>query len=225
MKRLLDILEKLLLPAALGFLAWTTSQASLRVSASQLDLAKAQDARQARESQATAQLKYLEIFYRDIKSTDERNQLFALSLLTHLNPELGSSLADLVKTSPRSSKAVVDKAASIKTGFDAFGPLNGFKIGIYWDEKDARLEAAARELKGKIEKRNFPGPVQLYPRPQQFLASLGASDQNEIRFEAGIEDEAADRLLALMTELAPDRHFVKREVANRTSKFMSLFLR
>lgn len=223
-KGLLDVLEKLLLPFALGVLAWTTSQASVRVSASQLELAKAQDARQVNESRATAQLKYLEIFYRDINSTDERNQLFALSLLTYLNPELGASLADLVKVSPRSSKAVVDKAASIKTGFEAFGPLSGFKIGIYWDEKNAQLTAAARQLKEKIEGRHFPGPVQLYPRSQQFLASYGASGRNEIRFEPGIEDEAADRLLALMEELEPGRHFVKREVVNRTANFMALFL-
>jgi hypothetical protein len=223
MKTLIDVLEKLLLPA-LGVLAWTANQASVRVSASQLELAKAQDARQARESQSAAQLKYLEIFYRDINSTDERSQLFALSLLTHLNPELGSSLADLVKTSPRSSKTVADRAASIKTGLDAFGSLSGFKIGIYWDQKSATLAAAARDIKGKIEGRNFPGVVQLYPRSPEFLLSLGASEQNEIRFEAGSEDEAADRLLALMNELTPDRRFVKRDVVNRTPKFMSLFL-
>jgi hypothetical protein len=223
-QRVFEVAEKLLLPGALGALAWVTSATSANIAESQLALARSQDARQQVESRTVMEAKYLELFYKDINSRDERTQVFALSLVRYLDPELGSNLADLVKNSPGSPKSVTEKAASIKRDFDAFGALSSYKIGIYWDKDSVQLAKVAQDIQKKLEQRGFPGPVQLYPRSQSFLDSFGAPSGNEVRFEPGIEDEAADRLLSLMSELTPERHFVKRGVTNRTPNFVSLFL-
>ena len=90
-------LEKLIVPAFLGLLAFYTASSGNKISQQQTQLIEFQNAKDAEDSKRQLELKYLELFYQDISSTDPEKQTKAIGLLSLMNPDLGQQLSDWVK--------------------------------------------------------------------------------------------------------------------------------
>ena len=95
-RRLLRLTEILVIPVMLGVLAFVTSQASNRISASHLELAEQQSKAREDEFNAALQAKYLELFHRDISSGKPGVQRSTLGLLRIMRPELASLMTSRV---------------------------------------------------------------------------------------------------------------------------------
>lgn len=66
------VLEKLLVPVFIGVLAFFTASSGNKISKQQTQWIEFQNARDAEDSKRQMELKYLELFYQDISSTDPR---------------------------------------------------------------------------------------------------------------------------------------------------------
>lgn len=97
MENVLRVLEKLLVPIFLGVLAFFTASSGNKISQQQTQLIEFQNARDAEDSKRQMELKYLELFYQDISSSDPEKQTKAIGLLSLMNPDLGQQLSTWVK--------------------------------------------------------------------------------------------------------------------------------
>ena len=97
MENFFRVLEKLLVPIFLGVLAFFTASSGNKISKQQTQLIEFQNARDAEDSKRQLELKYLELFYQDISSSDPDKQTKAIGLLSLMNPELGVQLSKWAK--------------------------------------------------------------------------------------------------------------------------------
>lgn len=97
MNKFFLILEKLIVPAFLGLLAFYTASSGNKISKQQTQLIEFQNAKDAEDSRRQLELKYLELFYEDISSADPEKQTKAIGLLSLMNPGLGQQLSNWVK--------------------------------------------------------------------------------------------------------------------------------
>ena len=97
MENFFRVLEKLIVPIFLGALAYFTASSGNKISEQQTQLIEFQNARDAEDSKRQMELKYLELFYQDISSTDPDKQTKAIGLLSLMNPDLGQQLSTWVK--------------------------------------------------------------------------------------------------------------------------------
>jgi hypothetical protein len=112
MNKLFTALEKLIVPAFLGILAFFTASSGNKISQQQTQLIEFQNAKDAEDSKRQLELKYLELFYQDISSTDPEKQTKAIGLLSLMNPDLGQQLSNWVKeyvTLMPQSRARIDR--------------------------------------------------------------------------------------------------------------------
>jgi len=97
MNKFFTVAEKLIVPAFLGLLAFYTASSGNKISQQQTQLIEFQNARDAEDSKRQMELKYLELFYQDISSSDPEKQTKAIGLLSLMNPDLGQQLSNWVK--------------------------------------------------------------------------------------------------------------------------------
>jgi hypothetical protein len=129
MIKFFTILEKLIVPAFLGILAFYTASSGNKISQQQTQLIEFQNAKDAEDSKRQLELKYLELFYQDISSTDPDKQTKAIGLLSLMNPDLGQQLSNWVKEyvalNPQ-SKARIERLDDRLSGKEALNePDNG----------------------------------------------------------------------------------------------------
>lgn len=215
---------KLLTPIALGIFAFIADQASNKISNAQLELARRQDVRQEAEFKNNLQLKYIEVFYKEITSHSVEKQLAALSLLRLMEPELGTVLANWVESNSKISPEIRAKTESIARDIATFGVLNNYKIGIYFRNNRPDLSRSANEIRNKLVKYGFNGQIKLYKRDDSFFQEVIPPTTYEIRYEPDYEADAADRLETILNEVYPSKRFRKQAVEGRTINFISLFL-
>ena len=124
MNKLFTALEKLIVPAFLGILAFFTASSGNKISQQQTQLIEFQNAKDAEDSKRQLELKYLELFYQDISSTDPEKQTKAIGLLSLMNPDLGQQLSNWVKeyvTLMPQSRARIDRLDNRLSGEE---PIN-----------------------------------------------------------------------------------------------------
>ncbi len=243
-----SFLEKLLVPIALGLLAYAANSASiniaksqnelarakLKLADSQFQLAKAQDNRAALESESTTlrtieesktakQLKYIELIYQDISSTDKNRQLQALGLLLSLDQEVGQALAKAVSSNPSNNKVVRDKALRILRSINKYGSLINYKIGIYIEEGDADLKSYAGKLVLAFTENRFPGHISIYVKAKEFFDKAKRLEFSHIRYEPGAEDDPAEMLISLLNIINPGRQFRLVKTIQPSPNFISIF--
>jgi hypothetical protein len=122
MNKLFTALEKLIVPAFLGLLAFYTASSGNKISQQQTQLIEFQNAKDAEDSKRQLELKYLELFYQDISSADPDKQTKAIGLLSLMNPDLGQQLSNWVKeyvTLMPQSKARIERLDNRLSGKDA----------------------------------------------------------------------------------------------------------
>jgi hypothetical protein len=128
MNKFFTVLEKLIVPAFLGLLAFYTASSGNKISEQQTQLIEFQNARDAEDSKRQMELKYLELFYQDISSTDPDKQTKAIGLLSLMNPDLGQQLSNWVKeyvTLEPQARARIEKLDNQLSGNTAvYEPVN-----------------------------------------------------------------------------------------------------
>jgi hypothetical protein len=128
MNKFFTIAEKLIVPAFLGLLAFYTASSGNKISEQQTQLIEFQNARDAEDSKRQMELKYLELFYQDISSSDPEKQTKAIGLLSLMNPDLGQQLSNWVKeyvTLVPQTRARIEKLDNQLSGNTAvYEPVN-----------------------------------------------------------------------------------------------------
>src|SRR5438128_2917760 len=119
----MDLGAKLLVPLALGLLALVEHRGAQRIANAQLDLSRQGEQRQRDQVRVDTDLKYMELFYQDIRSGDPVKQRGALALLELMNSELGQTLAAWAE---RNAKTEELKTQARETGesIASLAPLN-----------------------------------------------------------------------------------------------------
>lgn len=216
--------EKLLLPVALGLLAWFGNQAANRISEGQLHLSESAIMDRKEEFRRTIQAKYAEMFYRDLNTGDANKLRNAMRLLNLIDGELAGQLSGLVEATPNVPADILTGAEKTRKEVEIFGPLFGFKVGIYFLRGNEESAAHANDIQLKLVGRGFSGPIQLYPSDKAFFELLREPKTLEVRYEPDRETPVADALIYVLKDLFPNLEFTKRPVVNRTASFISIFI-
>jgi hypothetical protein len=82
--------------------------------------------------------------------------------------------------------------------------------------------ANAIHARDQLQQAGVSGPT-LYPSDESFFQRVDPPKTIEIRYEAGIEDEAANALFAMLEPVSRPKKIVKAVVRNRTGNFISVF--
>ena len=213
----IEIIGKLLVPLLIGLLAYIANQSANKIS-------DAQHMSAQQEKKTNEELKYLEIFYQEISSNDLSRQKMALAILRAMQPNLASKLAAAVAQDESKQKGIREEAESVRKDIEKFGQLNQYKIGIYFHKDNNDLSKMASELRENLMKQGIKSFIQFYPKDDVFFSRFGSPKGIEVRFEEAYEDEVADQLVNLLSEIYPAKKFSKRKVKNRTANFISIFL-
>lgn len=224
LENVLRVLEKLVIPAMLGLLAWLGSQGATKISESQLRLAESAAEDRKTEFRRGMQAKYIEIFYKDLNSGDPKSQSNAIRLMRVVDSDLSQSLLELVAVTPGISPAVVQQATEVKREILAIAPLRGYTIGLYYYKDDAAAGRTLSSIKSRLKTSGFLGSVQEYPNDDAFFERVYAPKTLEIRFEGGTEDEASKTLLSIMKSTAANENWNLLKVGSKTPDFISIFV-
>ena len=224
-KKIGYVLEKLVIPVMLGVVAWAGTQAATEISKGQLNLAASAAEDRKAEFRRAMQAKYIEIFYKDLNSGDQKSQLNAIRLVRLVDGELAQTLLDLVAITPGVSEAVVAKAGEARSALEALLPLRGYKVGIYFHKNDPPSVSTVLKLQDRLKAAGFTGTVQPFPSDEAFFARPNNLALTlEVRYEDGIEDEASDALLGIVQRVDDRTQWRKQLVSNRTANFLSIFV-
>ena len=215
--RKIEIIGRLLVPLALGILVYIANQTANKIAESQYNSAQ-------QEKETNLELKYLEIFYQEISSKDLSRQRMALAILRAMQPNLALKLAAAVSQDKSKQEEIRTEAESIRKDIEKFGQVNRYKIGIYFPKDRDDLRKIALKLKEGLINQGIRSIIQLYEKDNSFFRRVGFPKGFEVRFEEPYEDEVADQLVNLLSEIYPTRKFSKRTVRNRTVNFISVFL-
>jgi len=231
------VVEKLLIPIALAALTLITHQASIRIAEAQRNLAERQEARQALESSQNIErqavdyrqnmdLKYVELFYKDITSPNTETQSIALSLLNLMNPDLGKSLATWVEQSPRFPESIRQEAKAIRRGIDRLGGLSNYRIKVYYPQWIVSLSTAAKDLKNGLVGYGFQSErIQVNGMSKKFYEDVVPPRGYEIRYQPSYEEDVAENLKNILAEIYPSKIFrMQPAYGQNTPNFISIFL-
>jgi hypothetical protein len=225
---ILEVLEKLLIPILLGILAFITnragnqiSEAQLKLSESQLALAKAQNTRQESEAKSNLQTKYIELFYKDISSEDAKKQEYALSFLKLISPDVAAPLLSWATTyvKPEVKSQVNTARNEISSRI-----LSSYEIVLYFPENNQDSLKSAQDIKRiLIEYGLGENQIKLEKRDETFFQRLGYPKGYEIRYDKGSEEDAAQLLENILKMAYPSKQFVKLGIGSGTINSMSIF--
>lgn len=219
-----DVADKLLIPVAVGLLAFATDCASRRTAEGQLALARAIEERQAAEAVEARQLKYVELFYRDIADPTPSKQMAAASLLSVLKPEYSRPLLRVIESNPAVSPEVRRQALGLVAVSSRFGPLINYRLAFFYPESDAASAAAATGVQSRLLQERFPGEIALRPSTEAAIRALGFPHGNEIRYDRHYEEDPARELHQILKAYLPNAHFTLVPTdSGRTDNYMSLF--
>jgi hypothetical protein len=224
LENILRVLEKLVIPAMLGLLAWLGSQGAAKISESQLRLAESAAEDRKVEFRRGMQAKYIEIFYKDLNSGDAKSQSNAIRLMRVVDSDLSQSLLELVAVTPGVSPAVVAQATEVKKEILAIAPLRGFTIGIYYYKDDPTVGKTLLAIKSRLKSAGFLGTIQEYPNDDAFFERVYAPKALEIRFEGDTENEASRTLLSIMKNANANENWTLLKVGSKTPNFISIFV-
>jgi hypothetical protein len=228
--KILEVLEKLLIPILLGVLTFVTSEAGFRISQSQLKLAESQEQRQKDEAKNNLQIKYIELFYNDITSGDNKKRSNAVQLAKKLisdeaNPLLSwaSTIQD-IKEDPKLVSDINAAKIEVDRRDDFRNRLKDYKIVIYFPQNDQKLWDSAQEIKQKLVGNGLSqSQVNLESRNDDFFKNLGYPNDYEIRYDKGLENDEAEILENFLTKSLPSKKFVKRDIGSGTKNSISIF--
>ncbi len=233
-ERIFWAIEKAFIPLTIAVLAYVGNLAASKISEGQLALAKSNSENRKAEFDRTMQSKYLELFYRDITSTDVKQQANAMSLLKLMDPALAGDVAVFVQANPQVSAALkaevraesqrIEASAQLPTLAKGKGVLAGYKIGIYYLASDPAATTTARAVQAHLKKQGIDNLIALYPSTSESMENMNPPSDLEVRFEEGIENRQAVAIRDALSKPPFARSTVQVPVGTTTPNFVSIFV-
>jgi chromosome segregation ATPase len=146
----------------------------------------------------------------------------ARAALGEARASLGAVSAS-VQRSSNSVEADITRLQSLQQGIRGATVvrLSGVKVGIYFLADNAAGRTRAEQIRDALT--NVAGSVELYPRDRAFFETVNLPSGDEVRYEAGREDEIARELAATLERLTA-RRFSLRTVGTPTPNFVSVMI-
>jgi hypothetical protein len=222
------LIEKLVLPLALALIAYFAKVASDDIAAAQVEVARANvriaeaaEKRAATTAVESRQLKYLELFYRDLRDRDATNQQASLSLLYVLEPTVARSVAKAVVASPATPPALRQQVNTLINDMERFGPLINYRLVIYHPPTDPSV---ALQLVSNLRRLGFKGDIRTDAKPESFAGDHRQSGYH-FRYDKVYEAAAAEYLRKVLPECLPGEKFSELHVTGaRTDGALTVFL-
>lgn len=190
-----------------------------RIATAQLDVAQKAEDRQAEQARQDINLKYIELFYQDMRSGDPKKQLAALGLCKLMNTDVGTILASWAQ---EIAPSLQQQARQTQDEIVALQGLKGFKVGIYFPVGQPHLKERAENMRSKLVARGVYN-VAAYPKGPQFFVENTAPTEDEIRYDSG-EENAASTLQSILEDIYRPGKFPPKQLGKRTPNFISVFL-
>jgi hypothetical protein len=224
LETVLQVLSQVLLPIGIALLGYFLSRG-------QLALARAQEARMVSEATNQRAMKLLELAYADLASNDESRQLWALSLVSDLDPKIGRAFVRALSQGTSTSPEVRSKAFAVARASERYGPLAAYRLDIFTEEREPidgedppALTPYATQLDTHLFYEGFPGEVRIMWEDPAMVRNHGAPDGNVILYEEPYEREAAESLQRLMTRLDPPTAYHLCAVKQASNGVLSIVL-
>lgn len=221
----IHILEKMVLPAALVILAYATYSSSNQNMAAQIALQEKQHDTDIelsdRQHRNNIDIGYLSLFSEKFLNGSKQEQAKILGLVDEIRPELAvklsrfaEAISDDIKQQEKASEKVNDSISRL---------FKDFKIDIFYLNNINKDSLLAEKIFKDLEKRKLGFSIQL--RPLDTLTMIKFSpENNEVRYERGIEDAQAEELVKLLNILNPNVPFITKRVSNITKNYISIFI-
>lgn len=203
-----QIVEKIVIPLALVALA----ASQVQVAREQVRVAEVQAERQRDDANSNLQLKYVELFYRDLTDPDSRKKASAVALLAVMRPDIARTLTSVIYADPNTGNTLRQQASSTLVTASRFGSLVSYRLVVYY-ERATRPDA--ERLQAKLRELGFRNELTLRERGRAFLADATKYGYH-IRFDGEYELDAATYLSNLMPECLPGETFRTIRVVGKT---------
>ncbi len=204
-----QLLEKVIIPMALVLLA----ASQVLVARQQVRVAEVQAEAQRNDASENLQLKYVELFYRDVTDPDPRKKQTSVALLAVMRPDIAQMLARVVYADPQATESLREQTSATLVTANRFGSLVGYRVIVYYDSS---TQGDAQQLRANLLALGFPNEITLHKRNASFLADASRYGYH-IRYEERYEADAAEYLFKLMPEVLPGSSFRKLRVIGKTS--------
>ena len=221
----IDIAEKVIIPIVGIIVSLVTAFIAFGISTTQNEIQKDLKTIQSSQFYKELEQKYIEIFYTEIVSEDERRQKIAISLLLEVDHKLGAKLNQWALSSGiLKEKAQAESIKRIVAPVVApeVQKLKDFEIGIYYKNSSpnsAVYQREAKEIKQKlIEVGILKSKLKIDDKWN------GKISDYQIRYELGSEDKVADALHTVLEKVYPQKKFRKQTIRGKTPNFISIFL-
>jgi hypothetical protein len=140
--------------------------------------------------------------------------------------EARASLGAVSATVQRSSSSVeadITRLQSLQQGMRGapIVRLSGVKVGVYFLADNAAGKRLAEQVRDGLA--SVAGSIELYPRDRAFFQTVNLPSGDEVRYEAGREDDVARELAATLERLT-SRRFTLRAVGTPTPNFVSVMI-
>ena len=103
--------------------------------------------------------------------------------------------------------------------------LAKYKIGIYYLEGNPQLQQEAKSIQDKLKNYKFLQNVKTSGKDQGWFDRRGGLSDNQIRYEKGVEDEAAAALQNVLSGVYPERNFRLQTIKGSSEDFVSIMLK
>jgi len=230
--KIFEVIEKLLIPLALLVLAYFTNTASIRISESQLELARSQERRQKTDAVESLQLKYVELFYQDVTGDSHQKQQAAIQLLRIMRPDLAEQMLRMIQGVPAFLTMIRDNSKVIDVPMKkSAGPLTiSLQFGRTFTTYSINIVDGTRNLFGPFEGDNtnseddeFIVPIQekevKSPSVRVFVTLLAPTEEKQsysvtITFRQSGVELASDEFKGDLVESAYSFAFLARIVTS-----------
>jgi hypothetical protein len=223
--RVVEFVERALVPLLLGFLVFTNQQAQVRIARSQTTLAEQQAKMSAEQSKQNFNIECIKLFFNDIYGNDRGRQKMAITTLHLINDSLAIPLSRTVAEDTTYSPSVRASADAVRAGINArwHKPLSGYKVVIYYLSGDSTHSTDALAYRDAVTTLTAAG-VDIRAVSKDFFTSHDYSDGYQIRYERDTETEAADSLKTILKTVHASDSLQLKTIIGRTPGSISVFV-
>ena len=102
--------------------------------------------------------------------------------------------------------------------------LKNYEIVLYFLKDQRDLLETAEDIKKKLIDYGLrENKITLNKKDKSFFQQLGYPTAYEVRYDPGVENNAADLLTTILKESNPSKQFVKRPIGSGTKNSLSIF--
>ncbi len=216
--KVLDIASKMLVPIAIAYFAYAQNSTVTLI--------------QTQQQERGLDLTLVSLVWPSLIGGDVDERTSALALVETFNPELKRRLVEAVIRDPGQSAEIAERAQRVlvmeETSSEplpvGLNVLAKYKIDIYFDESSERDRQLAQAVKAALDTRKLSRLAVISPRPISFLSRVGQPRGYEIRYERGVEDDAAATLATILESSNAQLVFGLREVGAPSPGLLSIFI-